>query len=77
MRCSAVRVNGVVARICGPRRIHACVFCAEISSLECDFPIGKKTCDRKLCRRCAIAIAPNVDFCPDHPVPASQLVLDF
>lgn len=69
MHCSLVNVDGIVARICGGRRrIPACRFCGAPAGLECDFPKGKKTCDEKLCRRCAIAGGKNLDFCPDHPV---------
>lgn len=77
MRCTRVNVGGVVATICGPKKIPVCAFCGSIGGLLCDFPTkSKKTCDKPLCRRCAIAIAPNVDLCPDHPLPATQLVLE-
>lgn len=78
MHCTRVNVGGTGAIICGPRRIPVCSFCRGIAGLECDFPIRKgKTCDRKICRSCAIAVAPNVDFCPDHPAPDTQLAIDF
>lgn len=69
MHCTLVNVDGVVARVCGPRRIPICAFCHAPAGLECDYPKGKKTCDKKLCRGCAIAGGTNLDFCPDHPVP--------
>lgn len=77
MRCTLVRIGNVTARICGPRRLPTCAFCHGLAGLECDFPQrGKKTCDKPICRGCAIAIAPNVDFCPDHPLPVTQLTLE-
>jgi hypothetical protein len=77
MHCTRVNVGGVGAIVCGPRKIPVCAFCHSLGGLLCDFLIGKKkTCDKPICRGCAINIAPNVDLCPDHPLPATQLVLE-
>lgn len=77
MRCTSVRVGEVVAIICGPKKIPTCSFCGSLAGLECDFPARpRKTCDKPICRACAIRIGPNVDFCPDHPLPASQMTLE-
>jgi hypothetical protein len=77
MHCTFVRTSTGGAVLCGPKRIPRCAFCHGVAGLECDFPTTpRKTCDKKICRGCAIAIGPNVDFCPDHPLPASQLSLE-
>jgi len=76
MHCTRVRIAGGVGRICGPKKLPVCPFCEGLAGLECDFPTGRKTCDKPLCRGCAISIAPNVDFCPDHPLPVTQLALE-
>jgi hypothetical protein len=76
MRCTSVNVGGVPAMICGPQRLPTCRFCGSLAGLLCDFLVGRKTCDREICRSCAIALGPNVDICPDHPLPASQLTLE-
>jgi hypothetical protein len=70
VKCSWVNVGGVEVVVCGRIRFPRCSFCGAPAGLECDWPIDKKkTCDKKLCRACAIAPGKNVDFCPDHPVP--------
>jgi hypothetical protein len=77
MHCTRVNVGGIKAMVCGPRRLPVCSFCRSFSNLLCDFLVGrKKTCDKSLCSSCAINVAPNVDLCPDHPLPATQLVLE-
>jgi hypothetical protein len=78
MRCTMVNFGGVRTILCGRgARVRYCTFCRSISEKLCDFPASKKkTCDKPLCRGCAISIAPNVDLCPDHPLPAGQLVLE-
>lgn len=40
--------------------------CGAAASIQCDFPILAGTCDRYLCRRCAVRVGPDRDFCPDH-----------
>lgn len=60
--------NGGVAlvRLAKPK----CTVCRKRqATLQCDFPISKgasKTCDRNLCRQCAVHIGPNRDYCPHH-----------
>lgn len=77
MRCTFTRIGDVTAVVCGPKKFSTCAFCGSLAGLECDFPVGgRKACDKKLCRGCASSIGPNVDFCPSHPVPASQLSLE-
>lgn len=47
--------------------------CTRAASRLCDYPltqleVGKepKTCDRKLCDRCAVRVGPNRDYCGPH-----------
>jgi hypothetical protein len=52
---------------------NALLGCGRPSSRLCDYPLvplefGKepKTCDAKLCPRCAVKVGPNADYCPAH-----------
>lgn len=55
-----------------------CVVCGvKGADRLCDYPVaGDKTCDRPLCRRCAMRPAPvfgkpetaDIDYCPEHMV---------
>jgi hypothetical protein len=48
--------------------VPRCSFCkrAEGDRL-CDFDIGDgKTCDARVCGRCAKRVGPNLDHCPNH-----------
>jgi hypothetical protein len=53
-----------------------CVVCNAPAGILCDFPVGRTTCDKPLCHNCAQPIGPNVDFCPSHPLPATELSLE-
>lgn len=56
--------------VCTMRRLPRCKWCGYPGGLLCDYPVmrnGKAgTCDAKLCRRCATAIAVNMHYCPPH-----------
>lgn len=59
--------NGVICGGRTPRRrcYHCDAFGAE---LQCDGPPRRrntKTCDRWLCRKCAVHVPPDFDFCRD------------
>lgn len=63
-----VRIHGRGTKSTGP-----CSKCGEPGDLLCDGPhpsgmrSGGKTCDKPLCRSCAVSIRyVNVDFCPEH-----------
>ena len=47
---------------------EVCGFChARLHSKLCDYPTGKgKTCDRKMCDRCATSVGEDLDYCPTH-----------
>ena len=41
--------------------------CAGVDEILCDWPTGAgKTCDLAICRRCAVRVGPNMDYCPAH-----------
>lgn len=49
--------------------VPGCRFCRRCAEFECDWPNPKRksgTCDRKLCRFCAVHIAGGKQHCPDH-----------
>lgn len=55
-------------KLAGGRRPKPCSVCGGPGGRLCDFPLGGgKTCDASLCSKCAVPIAPNVEFCPHHP----------
>jgi hypothetical protein len=51
-----------------------CVVCGRPGEVLCDYPLSgaktgagqRPTCDRLICRRCAVRIRPDVDYCPTH-----------
>jgi hypothetical protein len=61
--------NGITMHICtrGTKR-QRCHFCNRWSEKLCDFPTGKngKTCDARMCSRCASSVGPDLDYCPRH-----------
>lgn len=59
----------------GRQRRRRCRLCGEgWVALECDFVVGEgKTCDEKMCTRCATRIrgkGVSLDYCPKHKEPA-------
>lgn len=64
--------NGVVAIVCSRERRTWCQECGRNrTEVLCDFPLAGskkgKTCDRKLCRSCAVKQpGRDRDFCPAH-----------
>ena len=52
------------------RREPPCSVCKMPSSILCDYELtgtkAGKTCDRPLCKRCAVHVGPNRDLCPAH-----------
>jgi len=67
--CEVIRLDDgtvVFVRRRGPR-LPLCA-CGRAGSLQCDYPVGRgQTCDRYLCRQCAVPQGDNVDYCPGHP----------
>lgn len=66
MRCRYI--GGAI--VCGPRLRCATVACRGEGTLLCDFPVKRRgrdaTCNRRVCRRCAKSVGPELDYCPPH-----------
>ena len=62
--------DGTVAHVLrsGPRPKAKPCRCGRPSTLQCDYPLlFGATCDKFLCRGCAVSVGPAVDYCPEHP----------
>lgn len=63
--------DGTVVHIdySGPRpKAKPCKVCGRPSTLLCDYPLlDGRSCDACLCRRCAVRIDADRDYCPSHP----------
>lgn len=63
--------DGQIIWMCG-RELEPAIRCSikdchAIAEKLCDFPLGQElTCDRKLCKTHAVAIAYEMDYCPTH-----------
>lgn len=76
MACSIIRSNGqTVGFICGDFsedeiNMDDCSECGDnfpAAEFLCDYPVGyDKTCDRKLCRKCAKTVGKDMHYCPQH-----------
>ncbi|MGI2201042.1 hypothetical protein [Shewanella baltica] len=76
MACSIIRNNGkTVGFICGDFQedevnMDDCSECGDnwpVAEFLCDYPVGNdKTCDRKLCRKCAKTVGKDMHCCPTH-----------
>lgn len=59
--------DGTTARVQVDARYCESNGCSRYSEILCDFPLANgRTCDRRQCRRCASAIAHEVDWCRAH-----------
>lgn len=76
MACSIIRNNGkTIGFICGDFQedevnMDDCSECGDnwpVAEFLCDYPVGNdKTCDRKLCRKCAKTVGKDMHYCPTH-----------
>lgn len=72
MSCEKVDLgNGNFAITCGrgrPAKAAPCSFCrARPHTKLCDFELAPgRTCDRKMCDRCATSVGTEKDHCPNH-----------
>ena len=76
MTCQAIDLPGLGRIIvCGGRgaRRPACKFCGEPiagNPILCDWKLtgtkAGRTCDARMCRRCAAAVGEDKDLCPPH-----------
>lgn len=73
--CSRIDLGGGIhAIVCGPKqRERKCYVCGAPAPYLCDFRLSSphqvthvKTCDKPVCERHRMSVAPNVDYCPDH-----------
>lgn len=77
MKCTPIRIGDTVGIACtrNGRRKHCTVMngwrrCHQWATLECDYhnPDRKSgTCDKALCRWCAVEVGPDKHHCPHHP----------
>lgn len=62
--------DGSMVVLCSRGGGERCCICGKPSSKLCDFKLtgakAGKTCDKKLCARCAHKVADGVDYCPVH-----------
>jgi hypothetical protein len=65
--CKTVSIpGGITAIVCGPTRRCKC---GRPAKLFCDWKMPKRksgTCDRPICKTCAVSPAPDRDLCPEH-----------
>ena len=76
MTCRNVKLaKGTTAIVCTRGQRKRRCRCGETATLLCDFvlypmpmsnPPKPLTCDKPLCRRCAVSVGPDRDHCPDH-----------
>lgn len=68
MTCRIVKVGESVAIVCGPRpRRQKCSSCGAGAGLLCDWKLGGgKTCDKPICRACAMEVEPEKHLCREH-----------
>jgi hypothetical protein len=70
--------GNVIGRACyrgnGPR--CQTTGCTGAGTVLCDFPVTRRgreaTCNRRVCRSCAVSIGKGQDFCPPHARVAEQ-----
>lgn len=69
MACERVTLpGGQAAIVCGTRRRQRCT-CGRPATQLCDWRVPSKrsrTCDKPICRTCAVSPAPEKDLCPAH-----------
>jgi len=67
--------GGGAAIVCsrGRRPKQKCIACNAEAPLLCDWPVGDgKTCDAPICRRHAVHVGPDRDYCPEHARKSGQ-----
>lgn len=66
--CKTVRLpdGGVaIVRFSGKQPQHKCA-CGRPATIQCDYPEGDGTCDKWLCKSCAVHVGRDRDYCPSH-----------
>ena len=83
MACEPLKLgDGAAGIICSRNRRPGsrtrCAFCGTMGAgFLCDWPTGKgkKTCDAKMCRGCAVNVGDDRDYCPEHA--AQNSLIDY
>lgn len=77
MTCSHIKIGDTYAIICHGRPSARKCACGSGKPADklCDFPTANKTCDRKMCSKCASSGGPNIDYCRDHAAALHQAAL--
>jgi hypothetical protein len=66
MKCTHLVYKGQPMIVCGRNRIDVCR-CGAPADLLCDWKTGKDTtCDRPVCKACALEVGPNKHLCQQH-----------
>jgi hypothetical protein len=61
--------GGGVAFVDGSTSRRRYCGCGRVATLQCDYPDPKRksgTCDRHVCRTCAVSVGPDRDYCQHH-----------
>lgn len=71
MACNPLIENGKhIGFACGSFTLEQCLDCGDTvppAEFLCDYPVGKrKTCDRKLCEKCARVVGRDMHYCDAH-----------
>ena len=70
MSCKHIHFpDGSSAIICGMRRAKHFCACGRAGELQCDWKVKTKrsgTCDRYICKSCALHVGPDKHLCPEH-----------
>jgi hypothetical protein len=69
--CDSVNVNGHRFLICGVRDGVRYCKCGRPGKFLCDWKVAERssgTCDRAICERCTLEVAPLKHLCPEHQV---------
>lgn len=71
MGCRTINIPGGFGIVCSRGAVPKCGSCRQYTHTKlCDYPlIGEmqgRTCDMRLCERCAVSVGPNKDYCPAH-----------
>lgn len=74
MRSTPIRDadGNVIGRACYREHRVACatVNCTGAGTILCDYPVTRRgrqtTCNRRVCRSCAVALGTGLDLCPPH-----------
>lgn len=61
--------DGTTVIICGDRTRRQYCQCGRLADLLCDWKVKERksgTCDKPICRRCALEVGPDKHLCREH-----------